>query len=601
MSNVLEYQLRLADAAFTGPLGRARDQTGRFQRELGGLGAQSGSINSLGGAFTGLAGKIGVVTGVLGAVAGAFVGLKSSISAAADFESTSVAFETLIGDATLAQETLKSLKKLGAETPFEFPELANAGRMLIAFGESASTVTDTLRMVGDVSAGIQAPIGEIAEIYGKARTAGTLFAEDINQLTGRGIPVIQEFAKQLNVSEGEVKKLASEGKITFSMLETAFQNLTSQGGKFADMMAKQSGTMNGLWSTLKDNVGELLTTLGTPVNDWLKPRLQGLVGMAGTLNTVLTNAIAKGQVGEVFSNALTLGAKVGVNAVLDLISSIPGRASKAITTLGEALALALSGSFDAAGRMLDGWKSDLLRFDTSTEMEFFKKLTTEAEGAKDQVKQVGKEVQEAAKATETAETAETAAGASPVAAATGNVSRSQGDDRYDENGRRRSDGRRKIIGAKGDGRPSFGGLDEFYRMQEKTEVPFNASGGAGYGRGQAVHKYTVSSSGSGGLAGGGLRHLPQPAGAVSSAGADGGMRRGLDAFHAKNKTQGLTQPFAPQVPSPGAALRNQEKRESATTSARASGGSSGGSSGSHPLAAVLKDIQTKLNSLAVAT
>jgi tape measure domain-containing protein len=577
MSNVLEYQLRLADAAFTGPLGRARDQTGRFQRELGGLGAQSGSINSLGGAFTGLAGKIGVVTGVLGAVAGAFVGLKSSISAAADFESTSVAFETLIGDATLAQETLKSLKKLGAETPFEFPELANAGRMLIAFGESASTVTDTLRMVGDVSAGIQAPIGEIAEIYGKARTAGTLFAEDINQLTGRGIPVIQEFAKQLNVSEGEVKKLASEGKITFSMLETAFQNLTSQGGKFADMMAKQSGTMNGLWSTLKDNVGELLTTLGTPVNDWLKPRLQGLVGMAGTLNTVLTNAIAKGQVGEVFSNALTLGAKVGVNAVLDLISSIPGRASKAITTLGEALALALSGSFDAAGRMLDGWKSDLLRFDTSTEMEFFKKLSTEAEGAKDQVKQVGKAVQEAAKATETA------AGASPVAAATGNVSRSQGDDRYDENGRRRSDGRRKIIGAKGDGRPDFQGLDGFYRNQIKDEMPFGQSGGAGYARGQAVPRFSSSISPS--------------TGSLSSRSGPSN----LDKFHAQNKTQGLAPAFAPQISSPGAALRGQQQREAATTAVRASGGSSSGGGGGHPLAAVLKDIQTKLNSLAVAT
>ena len=584
MSNVLEYQLRLADAAFTGPLGRARDQTGRFQRELGGLGAQSGSVSSLGGAFTGLVGKIGVVA----VVAGAIKGLTSSISAAADFESTSVAFETLIGDATLAAETLRSLKKLGAETPFEFPELANAGRMLIAFGESASSVTDTLRMVGDVSAGIQAPIGEIAEIYGKARVAGTLFAEDINQLTGRGIPVISEFAKQLGVSEGEVKKLGSEGKITFSMLEKAFGDLTSKGGKFADMMAKQSGTMNGLWSTLKDNVGELLTTLGTPINDWLKPRLQGLVGIAGTLNSVLSNAIAKGNIGEVLSNALTLGAKVGVNAVLDRISSIPDRASKAITTLGEALSLALSGSFDAAGRMLDGWKSDIMRFDTSTELDFFKKLTAEAEGAKDQVKQVGKAVQDAAKATQAA-----AGGASPVAAATGNGPRSKADDRYDENGRRRSDGRRKIIGARGDGRADFQGIDGFNRMQLKDEVKFNEIGKDGYGRGQAVHRFSSSNAGSAGGMRGGY--------GASTTGRTAPRESALDAFHKRNGTQGFTPAFAPQVPSPGAAVRSQQKREEATaTAARASGGSSGGS-GSHPLAAVLKDIQTKLNSLAVAS
>src|SRR5690606_32479972 len=98
--------------------------------------------------------------------------------------------------------------------------------------------------------------------YGKARVQGTLFAEDINQLVGRGIPVIQEFAKQLGVSESEVKKLGSEGKITFSMLEQAFVNLTSEGGKFHDMMQRQSETLSGKWSNLTDTAGEFLRTIG---------------------------------------------------------------------------------------------------------------------------------------------------------------------------------------------------------------------------------------------------------------------------------------------------------------------------------------------------
>jgi hypothetical protein len=52
-------------------------------------------------------------------------------------------------------------------------------------------VPETLRRIGDVSAGVQAPVGEIVELYGKARVQGRLFAEDINQLTGRGILIIQ--------------------------------------------------------------------------------------------------------------------------------------------------------------------------------------------------------------------------------------------------------------------------------------------------------------------------------------------------------------------------------------------------------------------------
>jgi hypothetical protein len=123
--------------------------------------------------------KAGIGAALAGGAAAMGVGVKA-VNAAADFESTKVAFATLIGDAAKAEQTLAKLRVLGAETPFEFPELADAGRKLIAFGESADTVPETLRRIGDVSAGVQAPISEIAELYGKARVQGRLFAVDVN-------------------------------------------------------------------------------------------------------------------------------------------------------------------------------------------------------------------------------------------------------------------------------------------------------------------------------------------------------------------------------------------------------------------------------------
>jgi tape measure domain-containing protein len=262
-----------------------------------------GSIKKLGAAALKATAAI-AATGAAVAAAGIAAGAFKAVKLAADMETLSVAFKTLIGDAGLATKTLDELKQLGAETPFEFPELADAGRSLIAFGISAGDVTETLRKIGDVSAGVGAPIGEIAEIFGKAKVAGTLFAEDINQLTGRGIPVIQEFAKQLGVSESEVKAMAAAGKITFPMLEKAFGDLTSDGGKFHEMMAAQSKTTNGLFSTLKDTIGEALTEMGKPINDALRPLLGQAIEMVKALIPM----------------AVEMGAKVG--AMLEKLGSM---------------------------------------------------------------------------------------------------------------------------------------------------------------------------------------------------------------------------------------------------------------------------------------
>ncbi len=236
------------------------------------------SLLMLAGRLKGMS-MAGAVAGGATALAGyALVKLvQSSSRAAAAMEPVEVAFETLTGSAERARAVLGALQALGAETPYDFEELAVAGRNLIAFGEGAHTVTETLRRIGDVASGIQAPLADIATIYGKARVQQTLFAEDINQLVGRGIPVIAEFAAQLGVSEAEVKKLASEGQITFDMLEQAFRDLTGEGAKFGGMMEKQARTMKGYLGGISDQWNSILTDLGRPINDTImKPLLSGV-------------------------------------------------------------------------------------------------------------------------------------------------------------------------------------------------------------------------------------------------------------------------------------------------------------------------------------
>ena len=253
---------RAEEALLSGP------QSWHIQRSMGGFraamagegeAAGAGMQAALGRGLMSKAGLVGIALGV-GSV------LKQSLEEANLAESLTMRMKVLVGDAAQAKQLTTELRSLGANTPLEFPDLAEAGQLLIAFGESAADVPKTLERIGDIATGIGAPLRDIAEIYGKARVQNTLFAEDINQLTGRGIPVIQEFARILGEPESAVKKLASEGKITFPMLEAAFRNLTREGGKFHGMMESQSKTATGMWSNMKDALTALKTELGEPIN-----------------------------------------------------------------------------------------------------------------------------------------------------------------------------------------------------------------------------------------------------------------------------------------------------------------------------------------------
>ena len=201
---------------------------------------------------------------------------KGAIQAVADYENVQISLETFLGSADKAKKTFKELEEFSIKTPFTPEQVNQAGKALLAFGEPVDQLTTTLGRIGDVSSATGKDFNELAVIYGKARVSGVLFAEDINQLTEAGVPIIGEFAKQLNVSEKEVKKLGSEGKISFANLEKGFQSLTSEGGRFFGLTDKLSQSTTGRLSTLEGNFTELQRSIG----QGLLPVFETLVGVA---------------------------------------------------------------------------------------------------------------------------------------------------------------------------------------------------------------------------------------------------------------------------------------------------------------------------------
>lgn len=159
-------------------------------------------------------------------------------------------FEAFTGSAEKAGDIVSRLQGFSAAKFLDTGEVLQAGKALLAFGEEADNLEPVLSRVADISAATGKNFNELVTIYGKARAAGVLYAEDINQLVDAGIPIIQEFAKQMGVSTSEVKKLASEGKIGFEELQLAFFNLTTEGGKFADQAELNAFTIGGAWKGL---------------------------------------------------------------------------------------------------------------------------------------------------------------------------------------------------------------------------------------------------------------------------------------------------------------------------------------------------------------
>jgi tape measure domain-containing protein len=333
----LEYEMTLDNSQFVG--GLRAGQTA--------LTSTTGQIGATGKAA-------GVATGLVNKLAGGFLLLKAAQAGlamakegffkAGALETEKVRLEVLLGSMEKADQLMADVMKKAGETPLQTEELQQAARMLIAFGSSSDTVVDELTRIGDISEGVGGGIGELAEIYGKARVQGTLFAEDINQLLNKGIPVISEFAKQLGVSESEIKKMASEGKITFANLEQAFIDLTSQGGKFNGMMEKIAKTSEGQMSTLKDNFNALiLLPVGNWVNSWLDPMVKGLneaADAAKRLDNVVSGIDRRGR-GSVESGEKELAGLSTEKAALDF-------AKKAKEEAGQ-LDAQLSDLFEEAG------------------------------------------------------------------------------------------------------------------------------------------------------------------------------------------------------------------------------------------------------------
>ena len=179
-----------------------------------------------------------------------------------EMQKLEIAFETMIGSADEANALMSQLIRTAATTPFGVSDISNAARQLLAYGVAADDVNDTLIRLGDIAAGLSIPIGDLAWLYGTTMTQGRMYAQDLNQFLGRGVPMLDELAKQFGVTKDEVRALVTEGKVGFPEVQKAIINLTSEGSKFGGLMEAQSATIAGRISNIEDTIEQMFNKIG---------------------------------------------------------------------------------------------------------------------------------------------------------------------------------------------------------------------------------------------------------------------------------------------------------------------------------------------------
>lgn len=291
------------------------------------LGMKTGGFDSgVSGALGKLA-KLGkaaaIATAAGGAAAGVAIGaiIGKSIGKAAEMETLQTAFIPLLGGIKQAKDRIADLAAFAASTPFELPEIAAASKTLQGMTKGVLATGAGLTLVGDVASYANQSFAETATTIGRlyaALNAGRAAGEPLQRLSSDLAAISPEVRAQIEA----MQKAGAKGADVWKVAEQELM-------QFSGSMKLQSGTWNGLMSTLKDAISMTMAKFGEPIMDSLKPYLEGATGQIekfqaaaikagekiGSAIGILQAAFADGKLGELLGQSLKVGFMEAVNTL----------------------------------------------------------------------------------------------------------------------------------------------------------------------------------------------------------------------------------------------------------------------------------------------
>lgn len=251
-------------------LGKESDDSAKQLNNLSKkMGEADGASKKLNDGFTVIKGTMANLASQ--AISKVVEGFKSLVDGAVDYQKSmeyyTTSFTVMTGSADKASETVQKLAEIGAATPFDMPQLADATSLLMNFGFSADDAVDSMMMLGDISQGNAEKLNSIARAYGKMSSAQKVSLEDINMMIDAGFNPLQEISEKTGESMQSLYGRISKGKMSVDEITESMKRSTSEGGKYFQSMDAQSQTLDGRLSTLSD-------TINSKLGEALQPILQ---------------------------------------------------------------------------------------------------------------------------------------------------------------------------------------------------------------------------------------------------------------------------------------------------------------------------------------
>ncbi len=211
----------------------------------------SGIADSMKGWAATIAGGIGIKE---------FIG--KMVEVRGQFQAADTAIQTLLGSKEKADALMSQVREYAKISPLEFSDVTSATQMMLGFNIEAEKVPRYLQAIGDVSMGDTQKFNSLTLAFSQMSAAGKLMGQDLNQMINAGFNPLQQISERTGKSIATLKEEMSKGAISAEMVQQAFIDATSAGGKFYNMSENASKTINGQLSMMQDAMDAAFNEMG---------------------------------------------------------------------------------------------------------------------------------------------------------------------------------------------------------------------------------------------------------------------------------------------------------------------------------------------------
>lgn len=316
-----------------------------FGMHLRGYGMQMAAVG---------AGLVGISSGISNVMKG--------VSLAAQAEENEIAFGVMLGSMEKGKDLVKELQEFAAKTPMDTNTLQSSAKLLLQFGIEGKNLLPIMKMLGDATGGNAQKMMAMSLAFGQMASTGRLMGGDLFQMVNAGFNPLQHMAEKaaktlggdVNLHMQRLKKEMEAGRISVNRVIEAFKEATSEGGRLAGLMEKQSQSLTGLFSTMQDDIDAVLRNIGRDIVEGLN--LKGLVkdisAVAQATGAWLTG-LSAGTKNAIFSFVFLLAAVSALAVGFFILKGVITAAFSGLNLVAAAVITGLVGAA-AAGTALVG-------------------------------------------------------------------------------------------------------------------------------------------------------------------------------------------------------------------------------------------------------